>query len=398
MDEWEFPELSVRRSVKDAVRHISVQLKEGVSRKDQPFQSLDDLPELSARQRQLIAPDPDFSVLAATLADELQQRRRELPNPQDVSFLVAPPFSGMREALVRCSWKTIGQGQGDGSEWIIAPPKSLLMSDEDAAQWWNEQDLSRPWVIPELADFWLRHMRGLALVRELFRRISDGKAGQGVVGCSSWCWQFWASYVPDMPSAPCTPAPLNSDYLGQWLEYLPGDEGSGPLVARMAHDGLYVLPARGRLDGNKIRRSSFLSDLAAASRGNHGVALALWRSALRAAPEEGAEDSGESESSRSRCCWVVPLDKLSLPAMPSSKDRAIGFVLHALLLHDGLDEESLFLVAGISRKDTANALALLKRADIIHYSDAGNRWHVTDLAYPNTRRHLLSWGFPVDRF
>ncbi|MDO3720480.1 hypothetical protein QVZ43_02030 [Marinobacter sp. chi1] len=398
MDEWEFPELSVRRSVKDAVRHIAVQLRGGVSRKEQPFQSLDDLPELSASQRQRIAPDPDFSALAAAISEALRERREEVPNPRDVAFLVAPPFSGMREALVRWSWSTIGQGQGDGSEWVIAPPKSLLMSESEAVQWWDEQDLSRPWVIPELADFWLRHMGGLALVQELLRRVSAGTAGRGVVGCSSWCWQFWASYVPDIPAAPCTPAPLNSEYLGQWLTYLAGDDESDPVVARMAHDGLYVLPARGKLDGKKIRHSGFLSDLAAASRGNHGVALALWRSALRAAPEEGAGDSGDSEPSRSRSCWVVPLDKLSLPAMPPSKDRAIGFVLHALLLHDGLDEQSLRLVAGISRQDTTNALVLLKRADIIHYRDAGNRWHVTDLAYPNTRRHLQSWGFPVDRF
>ncbi|QSP96600.1 hypothetical protein LPB19_15890 [Marinobacter salinisoli] len=401
IDQWEFPELSVRRSVKDAVRHISVQLRGGVSRNEQPFQSLDDLPELSESDRNAVAPDPDFSALAATLADLLWRQKNDVPNPRNVSFLVAPPFSGVREALVRWSWLDLDTDTDASAGWVITPPKNLLMSDADAIEWWNEQDLSRPWVIPELADFWLRHMQGLALVRELFRRIAADTAGQGVVGCSSWCWQFWASYAPDLPAAPCTPAPLSASYLGHWLEYLSGDNDEEPVVARMADDGLYVLPTRDKLNGKKIKHSGFLSELAAASRGNHGVALALWRSAIRAEPEEGndeSEDDSSAEKSPSSCCWVVPLDKLSLPAMPKSRDRALGLVLHALLLHDGLDEDSLFLVVGISKHDLTHAVALLQRADIIRYSDAGNRWHVTDLGYPDIRRHLQSWGFPVDGF
>lgn len=401
MDQWKFPEISVRRSAKDAIGHILTQLRAGMSGEEEHFQSLDELPVLSEAQCHRFAPDPDFSALADALANQVRQSRVEAVNPRDVSVLVAPPFSGIREALVRWPW-LISEGDAPTKEYsVIAPPDNLLMNEEDARHWWDAQDLSRPWVIPELADFWLRHMAGLALIRELFRRISAGEAGTGVVGCSSWCWQFWASYAPDVHLAPCTPAPLSAGYLGAWLEYLSQRNSHSPVIARMTHNGLYVLPTGDQINGKKIKHSGFLRDLAATSRGVHGVALAIWRKALRAQPESETGDVDEDEAeihAQSPRCWVAPMDQLSLPAMPQGPGRTLGFVLHALLLHDGLDEQALSLVVGLSPHEVSHALARLARAEIVRRGESGNRWHVTDLGYPTTRRHMQSWGFPVDGF
>ncbi|MBW0146997.1 MarR family transcriptional regulator [Marinobacter arenosus] len=401
MDQWAIPEISVRRTVKDMVRHILVQLRVGISPEEEPFQSLDELPALSETQLQRIAPDPDFSALARELASQLRESQTGTPNPRDVAFLVAPPFSGLREALgLGPRLEANGHAKTEPCT-VIAPPENLLMSEEEARHWWDTQDLSRPWVIPELADFWLRHMAGLALVREFFRRISAGEAGQGIVGCSSWFWQFWASYLPNMHVGPWTPAPLSASGLSSWLTYLAEDNGGSPVIARMTHDGLYVLPADGLPGSKKIKHSGFLGDLAATARGNPGVALAIWRKALRARPEDEADADADTEGpapARSQHCWVVPLDQLSLPTMPQGKGPVLGMVLHALLLHDGLDEASLGLVTGVSAHELSHTLARLARAEMVRRSESGGSWHVTDLGYPGTRRHLQSWGFPVDGF
>lgn len=403
MEQWDIPEVSVHRSLKDGLEHILVQLR--MVGGDEAFQSLDDLPALSERQRQRFAPEPDFSALAQALALQIDQNRAESSNPRDVAVLVAPPFSGIREALARWPLADVAAGAPGVGHAVIAPPQNLLMNEDEAALWWDSQDLTRPWVVPELADFWLRHMSGLALIRELFRRIAAGDAGQGVVGCSSWCWQFWASYISDLNLAPSTPAPLDGDLLGVWLAHLSQRHSHTQVTARMTHDGRYVLPLDEQVDGKKVKRSGLLRDLAATSRGNPGVALAIWRAALRAEPEVGTEAAEEESSGRDEhnghkapCCWVIPLGQLSLPTLPQSRERTVGFVLHALLLHDGLDETGLELVTGVSAHQLSHSLSRLARAEIIARREYSGHWHVTALGYPTTRRHLQSWGFPVDAF
>ncbi|MFO7527996.1 MAG: hypothetical protein R6W86_04215, partial [Marinobacter sp.] len=271
---------------------------------------------------------------------------------------------------------------------------------EDARRWWDEQNLTGPWVIPELADFWLRHTSGFALISELLRRIASGQVGPGLVGCSSWCWQFWESYLPDAHLSPLTPAPLDAERLGQWLEYLAASRDQRAITARMTDDGLYVLPVENPPDAEKRKHAGFLRDLATACRGIPGVALSIWQHSLRSRPEDEMDEAegGGEQKSQGRSCWVVPLDQLSLPAMPKSTDRAIGFVLHALLLHDGLDDERIALVTGIGQPELQLALARLARAEMVSFGEASGRWHVTPLGYPTVRRHLQGWGYPVDVF
>lgn len=392
MDQWALPGASVRRSVMGAMRHVMDQLRAGISAEDESFQSLDDLPELSARQMQTFAPEPDFTRQAAALAEYLEQARAETAVMSEVVFLVAPPFSGIKEMLAVFP-----------HEWsVITPPDNLLLDDEQAKSWWDKQDLSERWVIPELADFWLRHVSGLSLVRELFRRVSKNDLGKGIIGCSSWCWQFWANYFPDARIAPLVPAALNAEHLGAWLSNLSQPDDRSQIVARMTNDGLHVLPLDEEINGKKLKHSAFLRDLAATSRGSQGVALAIWQRALRAQPEEGAESKEMADDSPDDVtqphCWVAPLSQLSFPTMPQAGGRALGFVLHALLLHDGLNEKTLAQVSGLAGYELGDVLSRLARADIIVRTDEVEPWRVTALGYPTARRHLQSWGFPVDSF
>ncbi|GAA0842139.1 B3/4 domain-containing protein [Marinobacter szutsaonensis] len=399
VDQWKQPEMSVQRTLKDAIRHLTAQLRAGMSSDEEPFQSLDDLPSLTDKQIQHIAPHPDFTALAGALLDSLAELRQSETLRREVAVVVAPPFSGVREALVRLPG--LGAVSADAESWhLVAPPDNLLMNREGARRWWDEQDLTGPWVIPELADFWLRHTSGFALISELLQRMVSGQIGPGLVGCSSWCWQFWESYLPNAHLGPLTLAPLDADRLGQWLEYLAASRDGRAITARMTDDGLYVLPVENPPDAEKRKHSGFLRDLATASRGIPGVALAIWQRSLRARPEDEMEEDPDSQirGPGGRSCWVVPLDQLSLPSMPQSSDRSIGFILHALLLHDGLDEERIALVTGVGEPELQLALSRLARADVVYEVEASGRWHVTPLGYPTVRRHLQSWGYPVDGF
>lgn len=409
-EQWAQPQTSVRRSLKDAIRHLLTQLQAGVSQAEEPFESMDDLPELSAAQQRRLAPEPDYSRQAEAIACGLKQARSEGSLSREVVCLVAPPFSGVQQALgLLPEVGTSGPTESGDDEWsIIEPPNTLSFGDHDASEWWDSQDLSRPWVIPELADFWLRSLSGLALVRELFRRIANGDTSAGIVGCSSWCWRYWGHYLENAQMSPWTPAAMDAERLGVWFSYLASGKGKSSVVARMTGDGLYVLPTAEAAEAEKSKRgkkrkySTFLRDLAATSRGNPGVALAIWQRSLRAQPDDDAklEQSDDEPNTRSRAadCWVVPLGRLSLPSMPQSKESVTGFVLHGLLLHNGLDMTSLEAVTGVSTYELSLVLSRLKRAELVVCDPADGRWQVTPIGYPTVRRHLQSWGFPLDQF
>ncbi len=399
VNQWKMPETSVSRSVKDAFQQYLAQLRVGAFQDDQVFESLDDLPELSPSRLQSLAPDPDYVSVAKEMSNVLDAQWSEGSGQRDVKFLVAPPFSGVRSALA--CFQELGSlpGEESGPWSLITPPENLLLDDQSAREWWDRQDLSRPWVIAELGDFWLRHMSGLSLIRELFRRIAAGGLAPGIVGCSSWCWQFWSCYIEDVHFSPLTPEPMDAVSLGAWFESLAASSGGASVTARMANDGVDVLPVSEQSAGKK--RNGFLRELASAARGNPGVALAIWRRALRSRPEEtdtgdsGQATAGESQASR---VWVVPFDQLGLPVVPQTQGDNIGLVLHALLLHDGLDASRLGLVTGIPEYELGFVLARLARSELIGLGQSGDCWQVLAPGYPSVRRHLQSWGFPVDPF
>ncbi|MCG2581226.1 MAG: hypothetical protein KA296_10150 [Marinobacter sp.] len=391
LEDWRLPETSVHRSIKGAIRNTWIQVRAGFSPDDEAFESLDDLPPLSRSQIERFAPDPDYGRIARLLLESVA----ESPVNNPVSFLVAPPFSGLRKALT-----VLADDDSADSRRLIMPPDNLLMSDSDASEWWDACDFSTPWVIPELASFWLRHRSGLALVRELLRRVAADEVGEGLIGCSSWCWQFWSYYLPDARFQPLTPAPMDAGKLGLWLGGLAAPASESGVVARMANTGLWVLPSDPDVLGEGQKAANFLRDLAALSRGIPGVALGIWQKALRARPEEEqleSQEKGEHQSMRAQC-WVAPLNKLSLPVVPSAAGRGLEFMLHALLLHDGLGSDRLELVTGMKGHEVAPALNRLLRADLVEYHEDDGVWRVTPLGYPAIRRQLQSDGFPVDAF
>lgn len=385
LDQWKTPESSVRKSVRGALNDIVMQLRVGISPEEQAFQSLDDLPVLAGEKLREFAPEPDPGLLAKALQEQLGQLQQAGTQRRNVSLLVTPPFSGVAEALCHSQRRK------------LTPPDNLFMTEQDAAAWWNEQLAGGDWVVPELADFWLRHQSGLNLLREFFARIALDNAGNGVVGCSSWCWQFWIQYLPELSLVPYTLAPLTGEQMTRWFDYLASGRGEHQVAARMTHDGLYVLPAPE--EKTTAKYSSFTQDLATLARGNRGVALAIWQRTLRARPEKDSEEEEKEPAViAGRQCWVVALDQLSLPSAPHSTGRQPGHVLHALLLHGGLTTEQLHLVTSLPEQEVCLTLAKLLRADLVNLNQASGAYEVTPLGYPAVRKHLQGCGYPVDGF
>lgn len=395
LSDWQVPTASVQHTLRDALRTFSGYLRESILGVTSSFEVEPDIASLSAYQLRRFAPQPNTELRAESLQAVLQERWRtgSPGQPNGVTCLVTPPHSGLSETLALMA---------ASNDWqVIAPPDQLLMNDEEAEAWWASQDLSKPWVIPELARFWRRHRRGLALLRALFARLAAEPAMPALVGCSSWCWSFWTRYLPELGIAPITLAPMTSEGLQCWLPGLPGDRAEQTLRVRQANNGHWVIPGNGEAGTNGAKRSDLLRDLAALARGNPGVALAIWQKSLRARPDESLSESEEDSENPvpqpgERACWVIPLEQLSLPSVGSGASRTITGVLHALLLHDGLQDEGLEVVLSQPLPEIRMILQGLRRQELIEQTPAG--WCITALAYPSVRRTLQSVGYPVDGF
>ncbi|GGC58479.1 hypothetical protein GCM10011362_03630 [Marinobacter halophilus] len=385
LEQWQTPETSVQKTVRGALNDIFEQLRVGISPEGQAFRSLDDLPVLAGDRLREFAPEPDSGLLAETLQSQLNQLKQAGAHRRNVSFIVTPPFSGVSEALRHTHRR------------ILTPPDNLFMSEQDAAVWWEEQLSIDDWVVPQLADFWLRHQSGLNLLREFFARIALDDTCNGLVGCSSWCWQFWIQYLPELSLEPYTLAPLSGGQMTRWFDYLASGKGDQQMVARMTQDGLYVLPKPEEQSRHKY--SSFTRDLATLARGNRGVALAIWQRALRARPENQNELEGKEPAVvAGRQCWVVPLDQLSLPSLSHTAGRQPSHILHALLLHSGLTTEQLHLVTGMPEQEVRLSLAKMMRAELVSLDREFGVYRVTPLGYPAVRKNLQARGYPVDGF
>lgn len=396
MSDWSLPASSVRRTLTEALRHGLNQLRNGRLSADQLFDQLPDVSPLSGAQQARLASEPDWDNASLALAAELHERWRETPDWQSFSAIVAPPGFGLPEQLSalarRLGWQ------------VIAPPDDLRMTDSQARDWWSGVDFTQPWVIPELSHFWLRHRDGLALIRQLLDRLARGSVGAGVFGCNSWCWSFWSHCLDSLHFSVLTPPALDGEALAHWLPSLASGKSGAALQIRNTDTGHWVMPALAGAKHADRRDTAYLRDLAAMSRGIPAVALALWRRALRLAPEpeSGQPDTDQAErltdAGQGHCDgWVAPLDALTLPQLPPpSPSRAPMLLLHALLLHDGLGEGDLMLVTGLSCSDVSLSLNTLRRFELV--TDCPRGWRVSPLAYPAVRRQLQSDGFPVDGF
>lgn len=265
-------------------------------------------------------------------------------------------------------------------------------------------------VIPRLEHWFLRHPRGLGLVRALLDELDTSKR-RHVVGCNSWAWGYLQKAIGADLILPrgMTFCAFDADRLRKWFVE-PGVCKRGEdlqTTFRLAKSGDAVLRIPSQADGSPADESvgksaagpandageDYFRTLAAHSLGIPWVAWRTWHESLRSRidPDDEGESDGRSKALKDRhTVWISDFEDFVLP--PGREQDSL-LVLHALLLHDALDSARLraVLPSALSR---ATVPALLS-AGLIEHSEHGLRCRA--LAYPAIRRELVKAGFPVDR-
>jgi hypothetical protein len=139
-------------------------------------------------------------------------------------------------------------------------------------------------------------------------------------------------------------------------------------------------------------RHSLLDQLASAARGNPGVALAIWRRSLRAEDLRAGKNE-RTATERDRSWWAAPPEEAERE-LPNESDDLDRFVLHASLLHGGLERELLTEGLPFPRDEVAQRLDRLISARILLEGITGLM--VSEAAYIPVRRSLATRGFLVD--
>lgn len=307
--------------------------------------------------------------------------------------VVAPPHSGVRQIV---------EGWAAMKEWpLLNPPdpRSLLgqtgglLRDAHA-------HMETPLVLSRLEHWYLRHHNGLRLLRELLDHLSLRRR-HTLLCCDSWAWAYLSRTVhPQLVlPAPLVPAAFHESHLRRWFRSLVQGADGRRCVLRHPETGKLVLDT-GELQSENTgpEHSDFLKRVAAHSRGIPGVAHALWRHCLRFSVEK-LEENPEARDENTPCprtVWVEPWRELELPRVPEGDRNRFAFLLHALLLHNGLSSYLLADILQCLSHPQAEGLQELRGAGIV--VEEQGVWRVSALGYPAARRFLESEEYLVDAF
>lgn len=223
-------------------------------------------------------------------------------------------------------------------QWTLPEPPAAESLNSYSLEAWNAPDKGQPWVLTTLSAYWLRDTQSMTFLRILLAGLMRGDYGKGLVVCDSWTFSFiQRAWTFEIPHSYCFAA-ATPDLLQQV--------------------GIEAPTKQAR-------------ELLAETRGNLGVTMALW--AL------------EQQENPTR------------PELPRDCSDFTAFILHALLLHHGLNEQQLTNVLPLIPADQRNVqLANLAAHRIIEQKN--DRWRVSVTAYPLVRDMLAGRGFWLDHF
>lgn len=353
-----------------------------------------------------------------------------------IQVIVHGPFDGVAQSVELLAHRR---------DWHVVPIPSTEKLFGGGVAW--QQDILPPdggrWVIPRLERSYLRHYSGLNQVRRLVERIwQSGSAG--LITCESWAWAYLneAIQISSFFPTPITLSPFGVPRLSLWLERMAQRTFGHRFVFRSAASGKEIfLPTavaieclqkdedskEASLENNQ--RSSYLRSLAVASRGNPGIAWAIWRASLYLAADEDldavragidqahaeteAQESGDQETDedsepvvkekaraaarldKGLTVWIRQWDDLELPRLPANAHTVEAFILHALLIHGGLPHRLLSDLLPLQPGALLSGMRRLQAVGIVHES-IESLWRVTPAAYPAVRSFLSREGYLLD--
>lgn len=363
-------------------------------RSEHALPNLEDVPELKSAPRSLLdrlVPTPaELPGAAQAIHELLDDHYEQEASRGPVLVLVVPPHMPV-EPHIR-SWAK------EREIPAFNPPTPRDIMKEPTA--WLDAHLpvdAEYAVIPHLERYYLRHYRGLYLVRRYIESL--WQSGQrGIVTCDSWAWAFLEHVCPTnlLQPHPFTVAPFEADDLEVWIRTQVRQTYSVPVTFRRADSGKKAV--RDETDDDDQFSDEYLVHLAAYSRGNPMVAWSIWRDSLSiaAADEDNIKPSAQAEAAEDRghTVWVSQWERVARPALSGSIGTTRQFLLHSLLLHGGLDLTTLQSVLTIPLAEVGRHIQPLQSAGIIE--GQGDRWQVTAAAYPAIRSYLHQEGFLVD--
>ena len=378
-------------------------------------------PELRSAPQRLLnwaAPQPQWSTLYHdalddTLGDWLAQDAREA----GVRVVVDAPFNHLDEAVaawgqahdfVRIEPPSIDEVLSGGGQWLEHWLGQTLQFDEQNAP-------TTRFVLPHLHRCYLRHHDGLTLMRQLLDNLFK-RPYSGLIFCDSWSWAYLCNVLnlSSFFDHVLTPCAFDADALAHWFTELSQQSPPSQYVFRQADNGKPVLarehteqddPPLSIKQREISERSDFLTYIATRSRGNPGIAWALWRYSLRVASDEQVADKVQeaAESDHGTTVWVAPWEQLDLPSLPPHPSTEEAFVLHALLIHGGLKGSALPVLIPFSPSAIIEVAQGLKRRGVIEQvgelderTQTTKRWRVHVLAYANVRAFLKNEGYLMD--
>ncbi len=307
--------------------------------------------------------------------------------------VVGPPFGGHGQ--------TLRQWAKQHRFPVVDPPEpeKIMEQDESLFQQFYSNGPKTVHVVPELERFFLRNVKGIALVRRLFAQLWEGKLGRVVFGCDSWAWAFLCRVLGQNPAPACVAQALSADSMAAWLAGLAFENSREPqrYAFRSLENGAYVLPPpdKGKDDSDKkFNTPSDIKLLNEYCRGNPGVALEFWKRGFKSAPENEPlenEQNADNSNTDAPVVWIVPWEKLPKPAIPEGFEREHGLLLHTLLLHGGLHADMLETVLPYSRFDISRYISFLGRSELIEIQAGFLK--VTPFSFPAVREYLKGEGY-----
>ncbi|WP_246294053.1 hypothetical protein [Desulfobacter latus] len=343
------PQATISRTIKSGIKDIWQRFQRQAPPVHDPAQNLEYLPPSVVGK---VAPPSNWSgaVRALEIAVKNETGSAEAPS---VMMVVGLPGSDNAQILSRLA-------NALGWRLIPAPdPQQILSQELTWLDWTKSTDT--PWVLPDIAKTYLRHVRGLTLVRQLLARINAKAAGPGVIGCNSWALAYLRRILPvPLPGAVVARA-FDDHALGRWLSRRANDGYGRQIHFRQADNGETVLPPEA---GTKA--SAFVNQLAARSFGIPGIALEIWRRALKREPDQPAgEQVSETGPTDGITIWVEPWEKIPSLVVPSDLGPASPILMHSLLLHNGLPRNLAVNLLPFSATETGRTLLALSDVGIV---------------------------------
>ena len=375
---------AVRRGVRGFVRNLLGRKREAQS----PFSTEQNLQTLGEAQLSRLVPQPQWAPVAQALQQQLNNWMSQESPTKSVLFLVGPPYSGRRETLEALA-------ERDAFVQVTAPGSRAIVDCDN--RWFKSWPRKRVWILPQLEKVYLRQADGLDLVREFLARALLGELGQGIVGCDSWAWAFLRYVWAGRPSFCQTIQAFDHQRLMRL--FTPAEQSNVKHRFRHSDNGAYVLPPSDEVCHDSAKVSTgFLEKLAAYSRGNPGVAGAIWRRSLQCLPEGAAgSEVSEVDPHHRDTVWVKSWERVQHPEVPADAGMVEATVLHGLLLHDGLSVAQLAAMLPDSRAQISETILYLVEAGLVQ-PDEANCWRVAPAGYPAVRAFLQINDYLVDQF